>query len=166
MSAHENERRNDRGEISEMTDNKIIKALECFVIPKDFNECGNCVGCAFESKGLCHQNMSYEIAKLSLDLINRQKAEVERLNVELDNKQFRCDSCDRIGLTRGEYLICIKRAKAEAIKEFAEKVKNKLWDLPTMSDEEGEYDYVCMESLVDYIDNLVKEMVGEQHDKS
>lgn len=35
------------------------------------------------------------------DEINRQKAEIERLEAEIESKQFRCDSCDRIGLTRG-----------------------------------------------------------------
>lgn len=52
--------------------------------------------------------------------------------------------------------------RAEAVKEFAEKVKGSLWDMPSMCDEDGEYDYVCMESLEEFIDNLVKEMAGEE----
>ena len=50
--------------------NEIIKALECCVIgyacPKD---------CPYMGKGLCMD----KIRKDALDLINRQKAEIERL---------------------------------------------------------------------------------------
>lgn len=51
-----------------------------------------------------------------------------------------------------------ENARAEAIKIFAERLKKSYYDLPTMSDEEGEYDYVCMEALDEFIDNLVAEM--------
>lgn len=68
------------------------------------------------------------------------------------------DDIERVSQGRYELLEMCYRL---GIEKFATKVKNKLWDLPTMSDEEGEYDYVCMESLVDYIDNLVVEMTEE-----
>lgn len=64
-----------------MTEAKIIKALECFAIDKDSDEL-YCVGCAFETKGLCCENCSDALVKASLDLINRQKAEIERLQKE------------------------------------------------------------------------------------
>ena len=63
-----------------MTDTEIIKALECFAIDKDFDE-RQCIGCVFENE-FCAANMSYNIAKITLDLINRQKAEIERLKKE------------------------------------------------------------------------------------
>jgi hypothetical protein len=60
-----------------MTDTEIIKALECFAIDKDFDE-RQCIGCAFEHK-FCTANMSVDIAKPALDLINRQKARIKEL---------------------------------------------------------------------------------------
>ena len=59
------------------------------------------------------------------------KSEVERLQAELEDKQFRCDSCDRIGLTHSEHIACIKQAKAEFAREiFAEIEKYKRKPLP------------------------------------
>ena len=104
-----------------MTDNEIIKVLECQAVQR---VCGDC--------------------PLRIRL-GKQKEEIERLK-----KGWKAD------------VIETSNIKAEAIKEFAEKVKNSLWDMPTMCDEDGEYDYVCMESLEDFIDNLVKEMAGAE----
>lgn len=50
-----------------MTDNEIIKALECC----SKGDCDNCPN----NYGSC----CYRLAKKSLDLINRQKAEIEKL---------------------------------------------------------------------------------------
>ena len=53
--------------------------------------------------------------------IKRLKEDIERLQAELDDKQFHCDSCDRIMLTGAEHRACIKQAKAEFAREiFAE----------------------------------------------
>ena len=72
--------------------------------------------------------------------INRQKAEIERLKGWQD-------------LLKAEKHSLIK---AEAIKEFAERLKNKLTACSKTIDGECEY-LIC-----DYdIDNLVKEMVGD-----
>lgn len=46
------------------------------------------------------------------------RAEVERLQAELDDKQFRCDSCDRIMLTGSEHRACVKQAKSEVAREI------------------------------------------------
>ena len=55
-----------------MTDNEIIKALECCILYKQI--CSeNCPLCDVKS---CKENLR----KHCLDLINRQKAEIERLN--------------------------------------------------------------------------------------
>ena len=51
------------------------------------------------------------------------KSEVERLQAELDSKQFRCDSCDRIMLTGAEYRACVKQAKAEIAREIFEEIE-------------------------------------------
>lgn len=67
------------------TDEEIIKALECFAIDKDFDE-RQCIGCAFETKGLCCENASEGIANAALDLIKRQKKQIKELEERLNNK--------------------------------------------------------------------------------
>lgn len=107
-----------------MTDNEIIKALEICA-----NENGMCSECAYSDN---YTNCNTRIAKDALDLINRQRAEIERLKGEIVNQY------NTIGKT-------IKQTKAEAIKEFAERLKAD-----------------CPDKLLvihfDAIDNLVKEM--------
>lgn len=115
-----------------MTDKEIIKALECCNEPP--SQCDDCplsgmVGC---------QAKTMESA---LDLINRQQAEIERLQKE--NNQFA-----DIGKMYSEI-------RAEAIKEFAERLKQKILVSP--------YDVNLFAPYTDnLIDNLVKEMAGEQ----
>ncbi len=70
------------------------------------------------------------------DLINRQKAEIEEYQKHIDND-----------------IIYVNRVKAEAYKEFAEKLKGKI-DLSVF----GSRGYAIS---INDIDNLVKEMVGE-----
>ena len=57
-----------------MTNNEIIKALECCV-----NEKADCKGCPYESDGCLIENGKNKLLEDTLDLINRQKAEIERL---------------------------------------------------------------------------------------
>ena len=90
-----------------------------------------------------------EVISAAISLINRQKAEIEKL--------------------KGSTIVSnimesqrIKReAKAEAYKEFAERLKNKIktecnpYGKPT-------YDYDTSISIMNYMDNLLKEMVGEE----
>jgi hypothetical protein len=111
-----------------MSDNEIVKALEC---------CGksSCKGCPYLNKFPCNEFFP----KDALDLINRQKAEMERLNelLEIRHKVFET-KCEELEV-----------AKAEAYKEFAERLKASIY---------SKYDEV----LYAYeIDNLLKEMVGE-----
>lgn len=56
-----------------LTDEEIIKALECHINAED------CVGC--EMFGRCDEII---LTKLVLDLINRQKSEIERLNKQME----------------------------------------------------------------------------------
>ena len=118
-----------------MTDNEIIKALEKF-------KCVNCNGdCAKES---CEDlECPLNLVKSALDLVNRQKAEIERLNAVSEI----CGDCHR------QHAEKIERTKAEGIKEFAERLKNKMF----------EEDFLLCEpcDMADMIDDLVKEMVGE-----
>ena len=96
-----------------MTDNEIIKALECCDYYK-------CFSCPLRRDNNC----LYNLRNYAIDIINRQKAEIERLNAELEDKQFRCDSCDRIGLTRSEHIVCIKRIVLPNTLHLINKEKN------------------------------------------
>lgn len=88
----------------------------------------------------------FTTSKTALDLINRQKAEIERLHKSLEE----AISC----FNRMESLYKIKCkeleiAKSEAIKEFAENAKKECY---------ATYDEVLPSLFADIIDNLVKEM--------
>lgn len=58
-----------------MTDNEIIKALECCASGTSSEACE---GCPFNENDICDKE-SNATEKYALDLINRQKAEIERL---------------------------------------------------------------------------------------
>ena len=112
-----------------LTDEQIIKAFECCVT-YEF-----CTGCPLVDNCLS----SYSLLKLTLDLINRQKAEIERLENTIE------DMSDR-------QITLVERTEAYAIKEFAEQVKMAFY---------YEFDELIPSIMADKIDNLVKEMVGE-----
>lgn len=100
-----------------MTDNEIIKALE-----HNANKCR-----------LYEDSERQGLYKSTLDLINRQKAEIESLKHRKTELQIRNQE--------------LQHEKSEAIKEFAEKLKKRF--------------YLCAgRCVVDvyHIDNLVKEM--------
>ena len=121
-----------------MTDNDIRKALECCKEPASPIVCRRC---SLSTTKRC-------VAKLSenaLSLINRQRAEIERLHKEVgyweaETKEARAD---------------IDQAVVEAIKEVAERLK-----------EEQEFFVNGCDDFVGYvavsrIDNLTKEMAGD-----
>ena len=100
---------------NKLTDNEIIKALEC---------------CPLDDIGGCRKIDA-------LDLINRQKSEIERLTRE--NQSFA-----DIGKLYSEI-------KFETIKEFAERLK----EMPSVTN--CEYEWFHLD-----IDNLVKEMTERE----
>ena len=125
-----------------MTDNEIIKALEC---------CGElfpnpCSQCPYLNTTPCVQ-----LKRDVLDLINRQKAEIEKYKAE--HHSF----CVRVGkLSKIEMMVFERHneLKAEAIKEFAEMLK----------DYHKNYEGFCFVDDDD-IDNLVAEMTeGREND--
>lgn len=82
----------------------VRKALECWAISKDFNP-SQCIGCAFETKDLCSENCSEDLAKASLALINYYETELDKLRKHLGHM--------------GQHaLILTEVARTEAIKEF------------------------------------------------
>lgn len=88
------------------TDEEIIEALErC-------SKGGGCLRCAmaYMHSANCIRILETEC----LDLINRQKAEIERLNKKVE---------ELADVLSGTIRIRYAEAKAEAYKEFAEKIK-------------------------------------------
>ena len=88
------------------------------------------------------------------DLVDSQKAEIERLN------KANTSVVEHLKKSRRQ----LKTAKSEAIKEFAERLKEKA-ETETYIDylpngNSYEYEYKTVD--VDDINNLVKEMVGDE----
>lgn len=96
-----------------MTDNEIVKALEC--CGKGF---GNCDGCPYDDDNADCVTLKGEtlMMKDALDLINRQKAEIERL--EAENNKLKVASN-----LFAMYVQNVEEVKADARKEFAERLK-------------------------------------------
>lgn len=113
-----------------MTDNEIIKALECCTKTEFISDCAKCEMFAIDCKDILIEN--------ALDLINRQKAEIESLKHRKTELQIRNQE--------------LQHAKSEAIKEFAERLKK--LDVNTRM----LYSSVVYELGEDDIDTLVKEM--------
>ena len=122
------------------TDEEVIKALECcdkgecHICPyDDHNKIGGLNIKVFDDKCKSH------IVRDALDLINRQKAEIE------EQDQAITKALKRIGEIR-----------AEAYKEFAERLKQTAYTHSTITG----YQYPVVD--VSEIDNLVKEMTEEK----
>ena len=120
-----------------LTDSEIVKALECCI---ESNSCSKCPFANIADIRICTSEMS----KNSLDLINRLQAENEDFKFLYEN----------LKVEHLETIKAIKYHKAEAYKEFAERLKNETFKIDYCS---SIYNVVD----VDDIDNLVREMVGE-----
>ena len=125
-----------------MTDNEIITALENEVKSTEYVDSEYCDG------------VDLTLIKSAVDLINRQKAEIERLK--------ECPKCiyEYDGKTT-EYCVqgpcsnfkTVEQIKSEAYREFAEHLKeewsNNYYDSPDVDFDE-------------FVGNILKEMVGEE----
>ncbi len=116
-----------------MTDNEIIKALECCK-----SMVTSCEECPMHIEGvICHE---YELNEKALDIIKRQQAEIERLKIDLEAMRGAANS----------YKHHYNKARSEAVKEFAMRLKC------GVPQETGVIR--CSD-----IDNLVKEILGEEN---
>ena len=131
-----------------MTDKKytnedIISSLKIIATTRNCNECKirNC------KWGTC--NCEQITANAALDLFNRLQAENERLkaNLNIEFEKFASEYDNKI--------------KAEAVKEFTKRLKEKLGDCHIVSDEE--YCGFDCGDIHKCIDNLLKETVGEKN---
>ena len=122
-----------------MTDNEIIKALECCVTESG-EDCGRCPYSEViyeQGRGGCCN----KLAKDALALINCQKEEIERLHIEglQINKTF---------------MDFVNKQIAKAIKEFVAIFKKTA--IASRRDVDGNCRYEVDDN---FIDNLVKEMM-------
>lgn len=136
-----------------MTDNEIIKAKE---VIRDLHTYCFLTSATYKKMGFDFCENDFDCLNNLLDLINRQKAEIEQLR--LKNRVL---SQNRI--TMPERLEIVNNARNKAIREFAEKLKESAFDV----DVSFGYGKECYDKAVAVIeiDNLVKEMVGEDNDK-
>ena len=140
-----------------MTDNEIIKALEC--CKKD--DCDNLPN----NFGNCYANLS----GYALDLIKRKQAEIDRLERYNEILTINADTAFQDGLNEAQDLYAEQvkaEIKAEAYKEFADRLKNKIINETAYgcdsNQHTGYYDYqIKIGDISEYIDNIVKEMVGK-----
>ncbi len=130
-----------------MTDNEIIKALECCGSngwgKEDVRPCDKCPMQECE-------DCEVELPDYVLDLINRQKAKIERLK--------RYDEERDIAL----HARLIANAKTEAIREFAENVKTAINERFSDEIQDSNSHLYLMNTL---LDDLVREMTEESNDQ-
>lgn len=140
-----------------LTDEEIIKALKC---------CSNQMYVCTDKQ--CRAKTSGN----AIDFINRQKAEIEKLNIQLQGlwnmaslykaESERWEGYNENLLTANtvlsnEILEAKAKAEVEAYKEFAEKVKEE-WFCNGYDSPDVDFD--------DFIANLLKEMVGEEEENN
>jgi hypothetical protein len=115
-----------------MTDNDIIKALkQC---SRDYCHTSECpIFC-----GTTNEDCRHELIKSALDLINRQKAEIERLQKAIQVQEIMLGNQDN----------AIKKARAEAITELVDRFKNVVV---------SKYEYTDVRVFKD-LDQIAKEM--------
>jgi hypothetical protein len=128
---------------SRPTDKEIIKALEDFVKEQ---KAGYITVLEFGDKRDVSLEKELDLLASVFDLINRQQAEIERLTINMN----------AFGLGMKQEKERADTIRAEAIKEFAEKLERIKRPRSLMF----ESDYMFTVTMME-IDNLVKEMVGE-----
>ena len=162
-----------------MTDNEIIKALKCCVKAQTLGDCrklrcpaSTLYGCQFYLRtDNDYENAMYtEIMKDALDLINHQKAEVERLKE--NNEALNSAVSSALDIVNSNY----QNGRADAIKEFVERLKANerehcQWCNHSNKGSRSEWcdeliDGHCrclgFSKFESKLDNLVKEMVGKE----
>ena len=123
-----------------MTDTEIIKALECCSIR---NHCAS--SCPYDDEDDTCVECTSKLTKDALALINRQKAEIERLRNTV--KTDFLTVTEKLKLSQSE----IRDIRTEAIKEFAERLKEHTEDV-------GFSSYTERWEFGDWIDSLVEEI--------
>ncbi len=139
--------------MKKFTDEQIIKAMECCSTDVQENPCPKC---AFYNKHRCSTLMVNAVS----DLISRYKAKNERLK-QIINEQDKeiLKLQNRIIFWRKNLNYQPEKIKSEAIKEFAERLKEIIYTHMDRIDVDG---VVLLTRVDNSIDNLVKEMTEVQ----
>ena len=136
------------------TDAEVIKALEC---------CANadCLNCPRWSEEW-YSGMCADFLPSVLDLIDRQKAEIAELEAECERQYEQAEADIRANLADGGTSChwCADGHRAEAIKEFAERLKE--WAYSGYSSRAIPE---CVFASVEQINDLVEEMTEEKTDE-
>ena len=144
-----------------MTNAEIMKALECCAVMYD------CPDCPFE----CDCGSMGNLSSAAIDLINRQRAQIEKLEkvehfatktidrLQVDIKEFN-DKFNSLVASNVYLINRVDKTKTEAIKEFAERLKKSAFECDVSFGYGKEHNTKAV--TVIEIDNLVKEMAGKE----
>ena len=141
-----------------MNDSEIIKALECCYV---LHQCEDCP-CDYDTNG---KTLCNEVGANILGLIKRQQAEIDRLNIDLMAMRGAANSYkahyEDLKSENLETIKILKTAKSEAVREFAEKLKeycdeiaNQEWNKRTLPVSWAD----AYKDFIDDIDRLLEEM--------
>jgi hypothetical protein len=134
-----------------MTDKEIVKALKVCAKNETPFCCGECELGGNNSSCDCVDRL----LKLSLDLINRQQAEIERSKEEVASKTLKCNLLEQEKAKNiSGFVDDLKLVRADAIKELEAKIHEKLHE----AEMHGNFEPVVTREM---FDSVVKEMVGE-----
>ena len=135
--------------MDKLTDAEIIKALEC-CIAKSGKGCSNCPYHHYYEECRTKRNND------CIDLINRQKAEIERLQKELEIKTQKRANIFEIS-------DAFARGESKGRKEFADRLREKITDgVPFMRNTNEYVEYtITVGAAFRHIQNLLEEMEGE-----
>jgi hypothetical protein len=150
-----------------LTDSEIVKALECCFLNR------NCKGCSVSGKPKCLKTACLG----AIDLINRLQAENNELQLKIknynaENEKLKAESerlKNDLAISKKEtkrYMTGYKTAKAEAYKEFVEKLDRTTWyrinqkgELVVGANSETDIPLYKAEDVY----NLLKELVGDDN---
>ena len=98
----------------------------------------------------------------AIDFINLQKAEIERLEAEVDKQYEQAEADILANMADGGMSChwCITEHKAEAIKEFAEAYKEQIKSCTGMFTDDGFY--VPLDAVLRIVEFCKEQMIGEQ----
>lgn len=140
-----------------MTDNEIIKALECCLSSKEYIACFSCPAVKYDICCNGSAKISNGVADKVVDLIKRQQANISVLEKEKEVlvEAYNIEK-EKVEKAKQKLITTFKMReteKSKTIKEFAERLKNMHRHNTTS--------VVSLVTVFDNINKLVEEMVGE-----
>jgi hypothetical protein len=143
-----------------MTDKEIIKALKHCYEHKSCNDCVGCLGAEECILGVDPEGYVYPVIRRQQAEIKEYRRNIKQLTETLtggNGLRMRVDNMIVYADDLEEWLEFCDKQKAEAIKEFAQRLKadiNKTWYYELENDTHNA-------RALERVDELVKEMVGD-----